>query len=114
MIRFVLTGTDTSIANALRRVIMAEVPTIAIDLVEVWSVSCCPLRHLHSFEPTFLESNEPTFLETRACQLWPATLSPRLCTRTLVSCVTWHPMTWRSKVCQAPRDGDRELQLPVR
>ena len=34
-IKFVLTGTDTSIANALRRVIIAEVPTIAIDLVEV-------------------------------------------------------------------------------
>ena len=35
MIRFVLRGTDTSMANALRRVIIAEVPTLAIDLVEV-------------------------------------------------------------------------------
>ena len=32
---FVLSGTDPSVANALRRVILAEVPTIAIDLVEV-------------------------------------------------------------------------------
>jgi DNA-directed RNA polymerase II subunit RPB3 len=31
---FLLTGTDTSMANALRRVMIAEVPTIAIDLVE--------------------------------------------------------------------------------
>ena len=32
---FVLSNTDPSVANALRRVILAEVPTIAIDLVEV-------------------------------------------------------------------------------
>lgn len=41
LIRFVLEGTDTSIANALRRVIIAEVPTIAIDLVEVTENSSC-------------------------------------------------------------------------
>ena len=40
-VKFVLTGTDTSIANALRRVIIAEVPTIAIDLVEVIENSSC-------------------------------------------------------------------------
>ena len=32
---FVLRRTDTSMANALRRVIIADVPTIAIDLVEI-------------------------------------------------------------------------------
>jgi DNA-directed RNA polymerase II subunit RPB3 len=32
---FTLTKTDTSVANALRRVMIAEVPTMAIDLVEV-------------------------------------------------------------------------------
>ena len=32
---FLLTDTDPSIANALRRVMIADVPTIAIDLVEV-------------------------------------------------------------------------------
>lgn len=31
---FVLSDTDVSMANALRRVMIAEVPTIAIDLVE--------------------------------------------------------------------------------
>lgn len=33
-LEFLLTNTDTSMANALRRIIIAEVPTVAIDLVE--------------------------------------------------------------------------------
>jgi hypothetical protein len=33
-ISFILSETDTSMANALRRIMIAEVPTIAIDLVE--------------------------------------------------------------------------------
>ena len=31
---FVLSDTDTSVANTLRRIMIAEVPTLAIDLVE--------------------------------------------------------------------------------
>ncbi|KAH7672285.1 DNA-directed RNA polymerase II subunit RPB3 protein [Dioscorea alata] len=34
-LKFDLTDTDASMANALRRVMIAEVPTIAIDLVEI-------------------------------------------------------------------------------
>lgn len=34
-IKFVLSDTDTSMANALRRVMIAEVPTLAIDLVSI-------------------------------------------------------------------------------
>ena len=37
--KFVLSETDVSVANALRRVMLAEVPTIAIDLVELESNS---------------------------------------------------------------------------
>ena len=32
---FVLSGTEPSMANALRRMILVGVPTIAIDLVEI-------------------------------------------------------------------------------
>ncbi len=34
-IKFELSNSDLSVANALRRIMIAEVPTIAIDLVEV-------------------------------------------------------------------------------
>lgn len=34
-VKFLLSGVDASFANALRRVLLAEVPTVAIDLVEV-------------------------------------------------------------------------------
>lgn len=34
-IKFLLLNTDLSVANALRRVIIAEIPTMAFDLVEV-------------------------------------------------------------------------------
>ena len=35
MIKFELNNTDLAVANALRRIMISEVPTMTIDLVEV-------------------------------------------------------------------------------
>jgi len=40
-IKFVLSDTDISMANTLRRILIAEVPTLAIDLVEFHENSSC-------------------------------------------------------------------------
>ena len=34
--KFSLEATDSSVANAIRRIIIAEVPTMAVDLVDVY------------------------------------------------------------------------------
>ncbi|KAL0489048.1 hypothetical protein AKO1_013844 [Acrasis kona] len=56
---FVLRNVDTSIANALRRVMISEVPTIAIDLVDVENntsvltdeVYCASSRYDTAYKP---------------------------------------------------------------
>ena len=69
-IKFVLYDTDLSIANALRRILLAEIPTLAIDLVEIennTSVLCDEfLSHRLGLIP-LTSSAIRKFLYTRDC-----------------------------------------------
>eukprot|EP00474_Spongospora_subterranea_P002577 CRZ03035.1 hypothetical protein [Spongospora subterranea] len=70
-IAFTLSGTDASIANALRRVMIAEVPTMAIDLVEVRvNTSVCHdefIAHRLGLIP-LMSTNADTYNYTRDCK----------------------------------------------
>lgn len=44
-IKFTLSKTDTSVANALRRVMISEVPTMAFDKIEILEVGPAPPLH---------------------------------------------------------------------
>ena len=78
---FLLTNTDASAANALRRVMLADVPTIAIDLVEIeinttvlndefiaHRLGLIPLvsHAVHGMKSVFEGADEEDFME--ACQ----------------------------------------------
>ena len=46
-LNFILSNTDASIANALRRAMISEVPTIAIDIVEIEESKPCSCLPMH-------------------------------------------------------------------
>ncbi|KAH9974203.1 DNA-directed RNA polymerase [Russula vinacea] len=58
-IEFDLVGVDASIANALRRILIAEVPTVAIEYVYVWNNTSVMTRNDSlNVDPALLETKE--------------------------------------------------------
>ena len=71
---FILSNTDASIANALRKTIISEVPTICIDLVEIEESECprSARRAAPRADPPY-PSQQCVFVQTRrasAPQRW--------------------------------------------
>lgn len=55
-LKFILSNTDVSVANALRRTMISEIPCIAIDLVEI-EESECPSVEVIELQDHFLAVN---------------------------------------------------------
>ena len=70
-IQFTLSNTDISVANALRRVMISEVPTLAIDTVKIKSNTSCLndefLAHRLGMIP-LVSRDVDDFNLTRACE----------------------------------------------
>ncbi|KAI9507811.1 DNA-directed RNA polymerase [Russula earlei] len=66
-IEFDLVGVDASIANALRRILIAEVPTIAIEYVYVWNNTSVMVDEVFSHRLGLIPLNvDPALLEMKA------------------------------------------------
>lgn len=65
-VEFDLVGVDASIANALRRILIAEVPTVAIEYVYVWNNTSIMVDEVFSHRLGLIPLNvDPTLLEMK-------------------------------------------------
>ncbi|KAI0048626.1 hypothetical protein FA95DRAFT_1025744 [Auriscalpium vulgare] len=102
-IEFDLIGVDASVANALRRILIAEVPAVAVEYVYVWNNTSVMVDEVFSHRLGLLPLNiDPALMEMKASATDTATDRNTIVFKLQVSC---------TRNAHAPKDSIDPKQL---